>query len=536
MKISVMRLILKNPVCSRNTILCTLKTTKMKFNKTLVAVSVVSCFCLQLFSQNVLELRPSDEKTIIQKEIYGHFSEHLGTCIYEGIYVGEDSEIPNIKGYRTDVVEALKELKVPVLRWPGGCFADTYHWKDGIGPKEERPSIVNVFWGGVTEDNSFGTHEFLDFCELIGTEPYLSINVGTGTVQEARDWVEYVTSNNKSPMTDLRKKNGREEPWKVKFWGIGNENWGCGGDMSPAYYADVFRHYSSYIRGDGFQKIICGPSGDDTNWTETILKGIENKQHLAQGVSMHYYTLPTGDWSAKGSSTDFGEDQWFSTLRNTMYVEDYIQKHLRVMDKYDPDKKIKLLVDEWGTWYDKLPGTKDGFLQQQNSLRDALVAGVNLNIFNNHADRISMANIAQIVNVLQSVIMTKGAEMVKTPTYHVFKMYQVHQDAELIPVSLHTENYSFNGDEIPALTASASKKDGITHVTITNANPNKSVQLQANFINSYKSVSGKIITADRINDYNDFGVKEKVGVKNFKVVGRTLEIPKHAVVLLELKG
>jgi len=263
-------------------------------------------FTLSLFGQNELTLTADDSGITIAEEIYGHFSEHLGTCIYEGIYVGEGSDIPNIDGYRTDVVEALRNLKVPVLRWPGGCFADTYHWKDGIGPKADRPSIVNVFWGGVTEDNSFGTHEFLDFCELIGTEPYLSINVGSGTVQEARDWVEYVTSSNKSPMTDLRKKNGRQEPWKVKFWGVGNENWGCGGD---------------------------------------------------QGLSMHYYTLPTGNWSSKGSSIDFDEKMWFATIRNTMKVEGYIHEHLAVMDKYDPEQNIKLIVDEWGTWYDKLPGT-----------------------------------------------------------------------------------------------------------------------------------------------------------------------------------
>lgn len=493
-----------------------------------------------LFGQNELTLKPDSSNITIEKEIYGHFSEHLGTCIYEGIYVGEDSDIPNINGYRKDVVEALKELKVPVLRWPGGCFADTYHWKDGIGPKEERPSIVNVFWGGVTEDNSFGTHEFLDFCELIGTEPYLSINVGSGTVQEARDWVEYVTSSNKSPMTDLRKKNGREEPWKVKFWGIGNENWGCGGDMSPAYYADIFRNYSSYIKGEGFQKVICGPSGDDGNWTETILSGLAKKTHLAQGLSLHYYTLPTGDWSIKGSSTDFGEDMWFATLRNTMYVEDYIQKHLAIMDKYDPEGKMKLIVDEWGTWYDKLPGTKDGFLQQQNTLRDALVAGINLNIFNNHADRISMANLAQIVNVLQSVILTNGPEMVKTPTYHIFQMYNVHQGAKLIPLELKTENYEYKGESIPALTASASEKGGVTSITLTNADPSKAIRFKCNVGEVYKSVFGKIVTSNKITDYNDFGTAEKILIKDFKVEksnSKTLdfEIPAHSVVLLQLQ-
>ncbi|MFC2090614.1 alpha-N-arabinofuranosidase [Bacteroidota bacterium] len=497
-------------------------------------------FTVSLFAQNTLELKQDGSSVKINKEIYGHFSEHLGTCIYEGIYVGEDSDIPNINGYRTDVVEAFQELKVPVLRWPGGCFADTYHWKDGIGPKEDRPSIVNVFWGGVTEDNSFGTHEFLDFCELIGTEPYLSINVGTGTVQEAVEWVEYITSSNKSPMTDLRKKNGRENPWNVKFWGIGNENWGCGGDMAPDYYANIYRNYSSYIRGNRIQKVICGPSGDDTRWTETILKGLEGKTHLAQGVSLHYYTLPTGNWGRKGSSTEFGEDMWFATLRNTMYVEGYIQKHLAIMDKYDPRGRMKLIVDEWGTWYDKLPGTKDGFLQQQNTVRDALVAGINLNIFNNHADRISMANIAQIVNVLQSVILTKGHEMVKTPTYHIFKMYNVHQDANLIPIDFETENYEYKDESIPALTASASEKDGIVSITITNANPNKVIPLDCKLGKDFKSVSGKIVTGKEITDYNDFGAEEKVYMSDF-TLGKIkngqlkIEVPAHSVILVQLQ-
>ncbi|WP_375324802.1 alpha-N-arabinofuranosidase [Flagellimonas sp. GZD32] len=505
-------------------------------------ILLVLCLAFNLIvsAQNQLTLNFDNSEIKIEKEIYGHFSEHLGTCIYEGIYVGEDSDIPNINGYRTDVVEALKELKVPVLRWPGGCFADTYHWKDGIGPKEERPSIVNVFWGGVTEDNSFGTHEFLNFCELIGTEPYLSINVGSGTVQEARDWVEYVTSNNDSPMTALRKKNGREEPWDVKFWGIGNENWGCGGDMAPDYYANIFRNYSSYISGEGFQKVICGPSGGDTNWTETILESLDNKTHLTQGLSLHYYTLPTKDWSSKGSSTDFGEEMWFKTIKNTMVIEDYIQQHLAIMDKYDPEKKIKLIVDEWGTWYDKLPGTKEGFLQQQNTLRDALVAGINLNIFNNHADRISMANVAQIVNVLQSVIRTNGAQMVKTPTYYTFQMYNVHQDAQLIPTTLDTENYEFNGESIPGLTASASEKDGVVNITITNANPEKAMPLNLDLGKSFKNISGKIVNAKNITDYNDFGKKEKVMIQDFNVSkakgnAMSVEIPAHSIVLMQLQ-
>ncbi len=493
-----------------------------------------------LKAQNKLSLKIDEARIKINKEIYGHFSEHLGTCIYEGIYVGEDSDIPNINGYRTDVVEAFKELKVPVLRWPGGCFADTYHWKDGIGPKKDRPSIVNVHWGGVTEDNSFGTHEFLNFCELIGAEPYLSINVGSGTVQEAAEWVEYVTSSNESPMTELRKKNGREKPWDVKFWGIGNENWGCGGEMAPDYYANIYRNYSCFVRGNGLQKIICGPSGGDTNWTEKILAGLQDKMHLTQGVSMHYYTLPSGNWGNKGSSTDFGEEMWFKTIKNTMVIENYIADHLKIMDKYDPEGKVKLVVDEWGTWYDKLPGTKDGFLQQQNTVRDALVAGINLNIFNNHADRISMANIAQIVNVLQSVILTKGTEMVKTPTYYIFKMYNVHQDATMIPVDLECENYEYKGEKVPAITASASIKNNVVSITLSNANPNKAITIDCDLRKNFKLVSGQIISGKDITDYNDFGKKEKVNIEDFEVKkirnGKlTIEIPAHSVVLVQLK-
>lgn len=492
-------------------------------------------------AQNVLKLDLEKAKTKINKEIYGHFSEHLGTCIYEGIYVGEDSDIPNIDGYRKDVVEAFRELKVPVLRWPGGCFADTYHWKDGIGPKEDRPSIVNVHWGGVTEDNSFGTHEFLNFCELIGTEPYLSINVGSGTVQEAAEWVEYCTSANESPMTELRKKNGREDPWEVKYWGIGNENWGCGGNMTPEYYANVYRQFATYVNSPGAYRVICGPSSDDTNWMDKIMAGLEGKQNLAQGVSLHHYTLPTNNWGHKGSSIDFEEDMWFGTMKNTLFIQEIINKQIAVMDKYDPRGRTKLIVDEWGTWYDKLPGTKEGFLQQQNTVRDAVVAGINLNIFNNHADRISMANIAQIVNVLQAMILTREEVMVKTPTFYVFKMYNVHQEATLIPSKLITEDYEYNGEAVPALTASASEKDGVVSITISNANPNKALPIVCDLgSNELKVVVGQIVNGEKMTDYNDFGKEEKVNISNFKVDkpkdGKlTMEIPAHSVVLVQLQ-
>ncbi len=496
-----------------------------------------------LQAQNSLNVNVSQAKTKISKEIYGQFSEHLGTCIYEGIYVGKDSKIPNVDGYRTDVVNAFKELKVPVLRWPGGCFADTYHWKDGIGAKANRPSIVNVHWGNVTEDNSFGTHEFLNFCELIGTEPYLSINVGSGSIQEASEWVEYVTSANENPMSALRKKNGREDPWNVKFWGIGNETWGCGGDMRPEYYADVYRQYSSYVRGNNLQKVAVGPSSNDYNWTEKMMQGLQDKKNLVQVLSLHNYTLPTGSWSgSKGSSTDFGEDMYFTTLRRTMEIEELIVKHLAIMDKYDPEKKITLAVDEWGTWYDPLPGTNPGFLQQQNTVRDAIVAAINLNIFNNHADRISMCNIAQVVNVLQAMILTKGEQMVKTPTYYVFKLYNVHQEATLIPTEMKCGDYVFNGEKLPAVTSSASIKDGVVSVTLCNLNPNKAEKVECTFdATDLKTASGQIVNGKNITDYNDFGQPEKVKIEPFKVAAPkngklSVEIPAHSVVLVQLSA
>ena len=510
--------------------------------KTTTICSLFVCLLMSLssFSQTKLTLHTDQAKTKINKEIYGHFAEHLGRCIYGGIYVGEDSDIPNIGGFREDIIGALKDMKIPVLRWPGGCFADTYHWKDGIGPQHKRPSMVNVHWGGVTEDNSFGTHEFLDFCELISAEPYINLNVGSGTVQEASEWVEYVTSSNISPMTDLRRQNGRAEPWNVKYWGIGNENWGCGGNMTPEYYADLYNRFASYCRGDLY-RIAGGPNVDDYNWMEVIMQKTTRHRQLVQGVSLHSYTISTNNWNDKGSATDFNEKDWFSTMRNTLRMGTLINRHSSIMDQYDPEKRIGLIVDEWGNWFNVEPGTNPGFLYQQNTLRDALVAGINLNLFNNHADRVKMANIAQTVNVLQSVILTKDDEMVLTPTYYVFKMYRIHQDATLIPLNLETENYELNGQSVPAVTASASIKDGVVSVTLCNLNPNKAENIDLTITGQdFTTSTGQIITAKNMNDYNDFGQDEKVTLKNFEVKkpkdGKlAIELPAKSVVLVQLK-
>ncbi len=451
----------------------------------------------------------------INPEIYGHFAEHLGRCIYGGIYVGEKSTIPNVRGFRSDVIQALKELEVPVLRWPGGCFGDTYHWRDGLGPRETRPSIVNVYWGGVTEDNSFGTHEFLDFCELIGAEAYINLNVGSGTVQEASEWVDYITSANESPMTKLRKENGRSTPWNVKYFGIGNENWGCGGNMTPEYYADLFRQFSTYCRGDIY-RIAGGPNVDDYNWTRVLMEKTKGYPWLIQGLSLHNYTLPEG-WNNKVSATKFDETGWMHTMQQSMRTDQLITRHSAIMDQYDPAKRIGLVVDEWGTWFQVEPGTNPGFLYQQSSLRDALVASIHLNTFNQHADRVKMANIAQMINVLQSVILTENEKMVLTPTYYVFKMYKVHQGATLLPLNFQSPEYQLNGEKIQALNASASIKDGVINLTIANLDPNQDHEIVLNLsADGYRNTTGEIITGTNMQDFNDFGQAEKVSLKPFK--------------------
>ncbi len=470
------------------------------------------------------------KKSKINKEIYGNFSEHLGRCIYEGIYVGEDSPIPNKNGMRTDVVEALKQIKLPVLRWPGGCFADEYHWKDGIGPKENRKKMINTHWGGVVEDNSFGTHEFFELCSQIGCEPYVNGNLGSGTVQEMSEWVEYITFRGVSPMADQRTANGHEEPWDLKYFGVGNENWGCGGNMTPEYYANEYRRYQTYVRNYDSEKpifkICCGPNTNDYEWTEGVMKTCfrhtEPRFHgHMDGLSLHYYTVP-GPWEHKGSATDFDEEEWYKTLNKALYIQELVERHGAIMDKYDPEKKIALVVDEWGTWYDVEPGTNPGFLYQQNTIRDALVAGISLNVFNKHSDRVRMANIAQLVNVLQSVLLTDGADMVKTPTYHVFDMYKDHQEGMLLESSIETEMIGSEDWQVPNLTESVSMAaDGSIHITVTNLSTTESYPIDAVFTD-YKvsEVCAQIVTG-KMDDKNTFEAPEVVKVQNFDQVAKT---------------
>ena len=480
----------------------------------------------------------AENQPVIPAEIYGQFAEHLGRCIYDGIWVGPDSDIPNINGYRKDLVEALKELKVPVLRWPGGCFADEYHWMDGIGPKENRPMMINNNWGGTVEDNSFGTHEFFNLCELLECEPYLSGNVGSGSVEELAKWVEYITAEG-GTLAELRAKNGRKEPWSLKYLGVGNESWGCGGNMRPEYYSDRYRRYATYCRnydGNVLYKVASGASDYDYNWTKVLMDRIGNQMH---GVSLHYYTVKGWEGS-KGSATDFDTDWWYNMVSKAVEVEEVIENHKAIMNAYDPEGKVDLLLDEWGTWFDVEPGTNPGHLYQQNTMRDAMVAAMSLNIFHRHTDRLKMANIAQIVNVLQAMILTKGNEMVLTPTYHVFRMYNVHQNAQYVPTECNAADMvAPSGRIMPEVSVTASKDaDGKLHVSIANPVVDKAQTLVLSFDDlNPKNVTGEVLAAPTIQSYNDFGKEPAVAPKPFtafKKNGKTLTVtvPAASVVAL----
>lgn len=488
----------------------------------------------------------------INAELYGHFSEHLGRCIYEGIYVGENSEIPNKNGMRTDVVEALKEMKIPVLRWPGGCFADEYHWKDGIGPKESRKKMINTNWGGVLEDNSFGTHEFMELCEQLGCKTYINGNVGSGTVQEMSEWFEYMTFDGVSPMADLRKENGREKPWKVDYFGVGNENWGCGGNMTPQYYGNLYRRYQTFLRdysGKGETgKICCGANAADYHWTKEVLKTAfdHTPPHFhgyMDGLSLHYYTVPESDWDHKGSATEFTTGEWYKTLAKAEKMEELIKKHGDIMDCYDPEKKVGMMIDEWGCWFDVEPGTNPGFLYQQNTMRDALVACLSLNIFNKHCDRVKMANIAQLVNVLQSVILTEGAKMVLTPTYYVFHMFRGHQESELLDSTLTTEMVGEGEDKVPHISESVSMDaEGNILITLGNLSSEEADTVTVQFMDKKISqIKARILTG-AMTAHNTFDEPDCVKEEGFtdyritKAGDLAVELPACSVVQIEIRA
>jgi alpha-N-arabinofuranosidase len=454
--------------------------------------------------------RPGDR---ISRYLYGQFAEHLGRGIYEGIWVGEDSDIPNTRGLRNDVIAALEELEIPVIRWPGGCFADEYHWRDGIGPREERPVRINTHWGWVDETNAFGTHEFFDLLELVGSEAYIAGNIGSGSPREMAQWLEYMTADNDTSLARERRANGREKPWKVPFFGVGNETWGCGGNMTPEYYTHLYKRYSTFLKAPegNLPKRVASAGWDArTDWTEALASGVRTG---LDGISHHYYTIPTGVWEKKGDSTGFSEAEWISTLHRTMLIDGYLKANEAVLEEHDPEGKIGIYLDEWGTWYDPEEGHEAGFLYQQSSIRDAVVAALNFNIFHRHTKRLHMANIAQTVNVLQAVVLTEGNRMLKTPTYHAFHMYKPFHDAIWVPVEIEEmPEYELGEVSVPHLSATAALTEaGDLVVALVNLHASEAAEVGVALHGFSAGVaSGRVLTGGGIDAHNTFDEPDAV--------------------------
>jgi len=483
----------------------------------------------------------------IERNIFGQFAEHLGHGVYEGVWVGPDSSIRNTRGIRNDVVAALKAISVPNIRWPGGCFADEYHWRNAIGAP--RVVTLNPNWGGVIEPNTFGTHEFMDFLDQIGAEAYISVNVGSGTPREAAEWLEYLTTGQPTTLAKERASNGHSDPYRVAFMGIGNESWDCGGNMTPDYYLSQLKIYSRFVRNfnpaqqskQQMLKIAVGPGGGEprwTEWTEAIMKAYQHHTWSwdINGLSMHNYTV--GQWPPSFASVGFGETEYSQFLKYTLAMEDLITKHSAIMDKYDPERKVALVVDEWGAWYAPLPGSNPGFLVQQNSLRDAILAALNLNTFARHADRVRMANIAQMINVLQAMIMTDKEKMVLTPTYYVFKMYVPFQDATFVPVTFDAGTYTHADISLPRVDAIAAKDTaGKLWLAVTNLVPNQPIEVEASLTGiTAKSAAGVTLTAPKVDSVNTFDAPKTVVPKpiSAKVQGGKLALtlePKSVTVI-----
>ncbi|HYJ42259.1 MAG TPA: alpha-L-arabinofuranosidase C-terminal domain-containing protein [Steroidobacteraceae bacterium] len=458
----------------------------------------------------------------ISRHLFGQFAEHLGRGVYEGIWVGPDSPIPNTRGIRNDVVAALKAIKVPNVRWPGGCFADEYHWRNGIGPRDRRPATLNPNWGGVIEPNTFGSHEFLDFAQQIGADAYLSINVGSGTAAEAADWLEYLTTPQPSALGKERAANGHPEPYRIAMLGIGNESWGCGGSMTPDYYVSQLKVHARYARNynaaQKMQRIAVGPDGAHTEYTKAVMEAWKNKTWAwdIEGISLHFYTVVK--WPPAFKATGFGEGEYATLLNDTRRMDDLLRTHLSIMDQYDPAKKIALIVDEWGAWLAPTPGSPEGFLEQQNSQRDALIAALNLNMFARHADRVRGANIAQMVNVLQAMILTNKDKMLLTPTYHVFRLYLPFQDATLLPVKVSAGDYQHGDIKLPRVDAIAARDaQGKTWLAVSNLDPGRATQVSLDVTGAkIKRARGETLTSPRVDSVNTFDAPETVAPKPFE--------------------
>ncbi len=517
----------------------------MRFIKPLAA-AIGLCASSLAFANTQLSVDTAKPGPVINKNIYGQFAEHLGRGVYEGMWVGPESKIPNTRGWRNDVVGALKDLHVPLVRWPGGCFADEYHWRDGVGPRAQRPVKVNTNWGGVEENNAVGTHEFFDLAEQLGAETYVNGNLGTGTAQEMAEWLEYMTAEGKSTLAELRRKNGRDKPFRVHYFAIGNEAWGCGGNMTPEFYTNLYKQYASFLKAPEHNRpkmIASGGNDADMSWTDYISANVKPNWSLRMdAISFHYYTLPTGEWKVKGAATGFPESEWISTLKQTLRMDGFIVENKKALDKNDPEKKYGFYVDEWGTWYDVEKGENPGFLYQQNSLRDAIVAALNFNIFHKHADRVHMTNIAQMVNVLQAMILTEKDKMILTPTYHAYKMYVPFQDATALQLELKdVPQYTLGKESVPAVSATAARgKDGKIYLALVNANPNKAESVDINLAGvKINSVIGQVLTAKAMDAHNTFAAPNAIKPEAYSAKATNgklaLELPAKSVVVVAVE-
>jgi alpha-L-arabinofuranosidase len=497
-----------------------------------------------------VQVRANERGPKIDRNIFGQFAEHLGTGVYEGIWVGEKSPIPNVRGIRTDVVQALRAIRVPNVRWPGGCFADEYHWRDGVGPAARRTARLNASWGGVIEPNSFGTHEFMDFAEQVGADVFLSINVGSGTVQEAADWLEYMTADKPTSLAKERAANGHPAPYKIKYLGLGNENWGCGGAMSADHYVEEMKQYAHFSRNlnpaqvgpNAMQRVAVGWDSLKSDYTDAVMKAWKDKVWSwdIEGLSLHGYTIPNS-WEHKGPSADFAEDEYAKAIKATLQMERWVTQQSAIMDKYDPEKKVGLYVDEWGLWADPTPGSNPGFLQQQNTLRDAMLGALNLNIFMRHADRVRGTNIAQMINVLQAMILTDGPKMVLTPTYHLYHMYVPFQDATVIPMQFDAGTYS-NGDiRLPRVDAIAARDSaGKLWLALVNIDATRAVTLTTAIDGaSPRGASGRILAAAAVDSHNDFANPNRVAPKPYsgRVSGGRLQfdLPARSIAVVQVQ-
>ncbi|MBV8500293.1 MAG: alpha-N-arabinofuranosidase [Paucibacter sp.] len=509
--------------------------------KTLAALAVALTFAAQA-ADIKLVVDADHPGPVIHRNIYGQFAEHLGTGIYEGMWVGPESKIPNVRGWRKDVVQALKDLRVPLVRWPGGCFADEYHWREGIGPRNQRPVKVNTTWGGVPETNAVGTHEFFDLVEQLGAEAYVNGNLGTGSAQEMAEWLEYMTAEGNSTLAQLRRKNGRDKPFRVSYFAVGNEAWGCGGNMRPEYYVDLYKQVATFLKAPEKNRplfIASGGSDQQTHWTEALSKGI---QWNFDAINHHYYTFPSGKWEGKGSAVGFGEDQWISTLANTIKVDETITKNIAILDKNDPKKHLGLYMDEWGAWYDPEPGSNPGFLVQRNTLRDALLAALHFHVFHAHADRVRMSNVAQMVNVLQAMIQTSKDKLVLTPTYYAFRMYVPFQDATSLPAKIENNPvYKVGGAEMPELSATAARgKDGKLYIGLVNANAAQAAELALQVGAAVpRSVHGQLLTAGAMDAQNELGRAAQVTPQAFEAQAKDgkmrLTLPAKSIVVVAVE-